>query len=84
MGVEAELADEIRTELETELEIVEPEALPKSICRDKDDDRVLATALTGRAAIIVSGDKDLLVLKRFRGIKIFSPRQFVQWMDSQR
>ena len=84
MKIDAPLADEILAELANELEIVEPMPLPKSICRDEDDDWVLATALTGRSEVIVSGDKDLLVLKQFQGIKILSPRQFVEWMDSQK
>lgn len=84
MKIEKSLADEIRDELASELEVVEPKPLPKSICRDQDDDWVLATALTGLGEIIVSGDKDLLVLKHFQGIKILTPRQFVEWMDAQK
>jgi putative PIN family toxin of toxin-antitoxin system len=84
MKIDPSLADEIRAELANELEIVEPVPLLKSICRDEDDDWVLATALAGHSDIIVTGDKDLLVLKQFQGIKIFSLRQFVEWMDRQK
>ena len=84
MKIDRSLADEILAELANELEIVEPVPLLKSICRDKDDDWVLATALAGHSEIMVSGDKDLLVLKQFQGIKILSPRQFVEWMDRQK
>jgi len=84
MKIDRSLADEILAELANELEIVEPVPLLKSICRDEDDDWVLATALAGHSEIIVSGDKDLLVLKQFQGIKILSPRQFVEWMDRQK
>jgi putative PIN family toxin of toxin-antitoxin system len=84
MKIEAGLAAEIRAELELELEVVEPEALPQAICRDKDDDWVLAAALTGSAEIIVSGDKDLLTLKEFQGIKILTPRQFVELINAQK
>ena len=62
-------------------EFVEPEPLDKRVCRDKDDDVVLATALGGKADVIVTGDEDLLVLKKFRGIKILSPRQFLELLD---
>ncbi|MEO6971547.1 MAG: putative toxin-antitoxin system toxin component, PIN family [Chthoniobacterales bacterium] len=58
-------------------EIVTLVALAERVCRDKDDDVVLATAVAGRATIIVSGD-DLLVWKKFRGIRILSPRQFLE------
>jgi putative PIN family toxin of toxin-antitoxin system len=63
-------------------ELVEPEPLGERVCRDKDDDVVLATALAGKADVIVTGDEDLLVLKKFRGIKIRSPRQFLELLDA--
>lgn len=84
MKIDVLLADEILAELANELEVVEPAPLPKPICCDKDDDWVLATGLAGRGDVIVTGDADLLVLKEFQGIKILSPRQFIEWMDSQK
>jgi uncharacterized protein len=62
-------------------EFVEPLPLPARVCRDKDDDVVLATALAGKANIIVTGDDDLLELKNFRDIRILSPRQFLEFLD---
>jgi uncharacterized protein len=62
-------------------EFVEPPPLSERVCRDKDDDVVLATALAGKADIIVTGDDDLLVLKKFRGIRILSPRKFLEFLD---
>jgi putative PIN family toxin of toxin-antitoxin system len=67
--------------LHEQAEIVAPALLGERVCRDKDDDVVLATALAGKAEIIVTGDDDLLVLKRFRGIRILSPRQFLESID---
>ena len=64
-------------------EMVKPVALPKRICRDPDDDIVLATALAGRADLIVTGDDDLLVLKTFSGIRILSPRQVLEILHSK-
>ena len=64
--------------------IVKSNPLPQPVCRDKDDDELLATALAGEAEAIVSGDKDLLILKEFQGIKILSPRRFIEWMDAQK
>ena len=64
-------------------EFVEPQPLPARVCRDKSDDVVLATALAGKADVIVTGDDDLLVLKRFRGIRIVSPRQFLELLSQQ-
>jgi putative PIN family toxin of toxin-antitoxin system len=61
--------------------IVDFKPLSRRVCRDADDDNVLATAVAGNAAIILTGDKDLLVRQEFQGIKIISPRQFVEWLD---
>lgn len=52
------------------VEVVRPAAIPSTITRDPDDDHVLATALSGKADMIVSGDADLLDLGRSRGIQI--------------
>ena len=49
--------------------------IPK-ICRDPDDDYLLAYALFGAADYLVTGDKDLLVLKRVDNLKIVSLPQF--------
>ena len=64
--------------------VVKSQPLSSPVCRDKDDDELLATALAGEAEIILSGDKDLLTLREFQGIKILSPRQFAELMDAQK
>ena len=58
-------------------EWVEAEPLPEPVCRDVDDDLVLATAIAGRAELIVSGDADLTDLGGHAGIDILSPRDFL-------
>jgi putative PIN family toxin of toxin-antitoxin system len=59
--------------------LVEPGALDGPICRDSDDDVVLATALAGACDAIVTGDQDLLILDPFRGIRVISPAAFWRW-----
>ncbi len=56
-------------------EIVQPNNIDK-VSRDENDDYILATALTGHANYIVSLDKDLLILKVYRGIPIVTPTEF--------
>ncbi len=48
-----------------------------SVCRDPDDDKLLALAAAGGANFIVTGDDDLLVLNPFGSVAIIKPRQFV-------
>jgi uncharacterized protein len=55
---------------------VTPLPLEKPLCKDPSDDPILGTAVAGRADYLVSGDKDLLALKKFGRIQIVSPRVF--------
>ena len=58
-------------------EIVDlPDEVPR-ICRDPDDDWVIACAVAGEADLIVSGDRDLLDLEQVGDIPILSARQFL-------
>ena len=57
--------------------VVTPEPLEEPVCRDRDDDAVLALARSSGAACLVTGDDDLLVLKSFEQIPIISPRAFL-------
>jgi putative PIN family toxin of toxin-antitoxin system len=55
--------------------------LPDSVCDDPDDDKFLACALAGRCKIIVSGDKHLLKVTGYRGIRVMRPKDFVEeWL----
>lgn len=51
-------------------------SLEESVCRDPDDDNVLAAARAGNCEVLVTGDHDLLVLGEFAGILIRTPREF--------
>jgi uncharacterized protein len=59
-------------------EIVITPPLPAPVCRDPDDDAVLACAIAAQVDAIVSGDDDLLTLKEFQGIPILSPAEALQ------
>ena len=56
--------------------VVRPSPLVQSVCRDPDDDAILACALEAGADYLVTGDVDLLELKTFKGIRIVTPRDF--------
>lgn len=56
--------------------VVCPSQSVQSVCRDPDDDAILACALEARADYLVTGDVDLLQLKVFKGIRILTPRDF--------
>ena len=48
---------------------------------DADDDKYFAAAAEGRATLIVTGDPDLLTVKDFQGIRIVTPRVFLDLLS---
>ena len=48
------------------------------ICRDPDDNKFLECAKDSRALYIVSGDKDLLVIKEYENIQIITAKEFCE------
>jgi putative PIN family toxin of toxin-antitoxin system len=71
-----EARDALRLISEALSSIVSPSRRVEGICRDREDDAILACALAAEADYLVTGDNDLLVLKTFKGIKIVTPRDF--------
>ena len=57
-------------------ELVMPERKVK-VCRDPEDDMLIEAALTGGAEYVVTGDEDLLTLKRFETVRFVTPRRFL-------
>jgi putative PIN family toxin of toxin-antitoxin system len=57
-----------------------PETIPR-ICRDPHDDQVIACAVAGGADVIVSGDRDLLVLKQVGDIPILVTHELVHLVE---
>jgi len=51
------------------------------IAQDPEDDMVLSTALKANASCIVSGDKHLLGLKRFKGVKIVTVDEMLETLS---
>jgi len=58
-------------------EFVMPKKLQNPVCEDPDDDKFLACAIAGKSKIIISGDKHLLKVSGYKGIKVLKPRKFV-------
>lgn len=49
-----------------------------AICEDPDDDKFIECAIAGKCDIIVSGDRHLLKLAEYKGVKILKPRDFIK------
>lgn len=54
---------------------------PPSVCRDPDDDYLVALTLTAGAEVLVTGDDDLLAVEPDRaGVEVLTPRQLIDWL----
>ena len=74
--------EEIQSIIENEIlpyfEVVEIKEKVRGVCRDPGDDKFIACALSGAAHFILSGDKDLTDLKRYKTIKIIKASEFLR------
>ena len=70
-GWASDRAAAARDELEAIAEVVTPVEIPR-VCRDPDDDQILAIAVIGTVDALVTGDADLLALGAHRGVNISS------------
>ena len=51
--------------------------------KDDPDNRILECAVTGNADAIVTGDRGLLALEEYRGVRIFSLRRYLDDADTK-
>ncbi|GAB6061381.1 putative toxin-antitoxin system toxin component, PIN family [Deferrisoma palaeochoriense] len=70
----AEILDAIR---ET-FHLVSPKEAVEAVAEDPDDNRILEAALAAGAQVVVTGDRHLLRLGAYRGIRIVSPQAFLR------
>ena len=57
-------------------DFVEAPVLPHPVCEDPDDDKFLACAKAAKCKFIVSGDKHLLRVSGYEGIRVLRPAEF--------
>jgi putative PIN family toxin of toxin-antitoxin system len=74
--------EEINTIIENEVlphfEVAEVTKEIKGVCRDSADDKFISCALSASAGYIVSGDRDLCALNRYKSAKIVTPSYFLK------
>lgn len=53
------------------------------VCRDPHDDMLIEAALAGNATYVVTGDEDLLVLKKYATVRMVTPRAFLAALQNR-
>jgi putative PIN family toxin of toxin-antitoxin system len=76
-------AEDIVSEYRQVAEFVIPAEIPSDVIRDPKDRAVLACAVGGKADFIVSGDKDLLILRTYENIRILNAAQFRSQLNQE-
>jgi uncharacterized protein len=69
--------DEVLLVIQQVITIVRIAPLEVPGLRDPKDAIILASAVSGGASFVITGDRDLLVLREFSGIRILSPHDFL-------
>jgi putative PIN family toxin of toxin-antitoxin system len=64
------------------LQVIQIPKVLMAVPRDPEDNMVLECAVEGHAQYIVSGDKHLLELKEYRGIRIIRPGDFLSLVSA--
>ena len=71
-------AREVLADYVEAIELDEPTSVPRVVPGDADDHQVIAAAVAAGAALIVSGDSDLLSMGSHQGIEIVSAAMAVE------
>lgn len=81
----------VRTQVEPDLwfedilvlaQLVPGEYRISSVSKDPDDDKYIAAAIEGRAVLVVSGDPDLLSIREHQGVRMITPRAFLDLLGA--
>jgi putative PIN family toxin of toxin-antitoxin system len=69
--------------LDQDLEPVIPDESVQGIAPDNEDDLVLGTAVAAEADFLVTGDKALLAVREYRGVRIVTAEEFLSELEDQ-
>jgi putative PIN family toxin of toxin-antitoxin system len=75
-GANREIIESVIQILSQDTIFSQPLDSPEVAIRDSDDLLILASALAGRAEVLITGDKELLALGSIHDLEIISPRRF--------
>lgn len=78
---EEEKVKQLQKDLDTQTVKIIPQNKTQ-VCRDPKDNQILDLCASGNADYLVTGDKDLLILRKFENTSILNPKQFLKMLKS--
>lgn len=82
-GVPQDLIEDFISLIRQDTVLAQPGPPPPVEIGDRDDLPVLSAAISGKAEVFVTGDKELLDLREVENLQILSPRQFWDKLKAQ-
>lgn len=77
-GFSPEQSLQVLEELYAVCDVIQPIERIPMITSDPDDNRILECAAESKAEFIISGDRHLLDLEQYRGIRIVTPSEYLR------
>lgn len=77
--------EDIRTAkalLWTQSDLMEGTVVVRGVAPHEEDDKLVSCAVEGGAAFIVTGDKAFQACTEYEGIRIISPKEFIELLES--
>ena len=81
--VDQDLIDDFISLMGQDTVFARPGQMPSVKIQDQDDLPILSAAISGRANVFVTGDKELLDIGRIGKLAILSPRQFWETLKAK-
>jgi len=76
-----EIVDIIESEMLPYFEVIDSVQEIQNVCRDPEDDKFIACAVSGGVDYLVTGDRDLADLKRYKNMRILTVGEFLNMFD---
>ena len=77
-NISEEILELLMSELDDMAELVTVNEKIRKLCRDVDDNAIIECAVCAKADYLITGDNDLLVLKRFQKTKIVRVAEYLE------
>ncbi|MFQ5932590.1 MAG: putative toxin-antitoxin system toxin component, PIN family [Nitrospiraceae bacterium] len=74
---QGEIKGLIEEELLPFVQVIKPGTRVNVVKRDPSDNKFLECAVGGKADTVISGDKELLAIRHYRGVRVRSPSRFL-------